>query len=174
MDFLGRSLFEEMTREVESRVVGFVLTYTDQISQGESNYHDVLRAQGKGEDPINAFLIHFQRDPQANPSAWTSVFLDSKILFNAWSLQCPHSKEATLSLGCYKELSQERKANILELQPVWLCELMKCPHNRTWLIECLLTTLGHIDQIAFHTAGGGVLKIHVWIYSGKYAHSLNR
>lgn len=69
MDFLGRSLFEEMTREVESRVVGFVLTYTDQISQGESNYHDVLRAQGKGEDPINAFLIHFQQDPQANPSA---------------------------------------------------------------------------------------------------------
>ena len=24
-------------------------------------------------NPINAFLIHFQWDPQANPSAWTSV-----------------------------------------------------------------------------------------------------
>lgn len=58
-----------MTQDVESRVVGFVLTYTDQTSQGESTRHDVFRAQGKGEDPINAFLIHFPRDPKANPSA---------------------------------------------------------------------------------------------------------
>ena len=28
--------------------------------------------------------------------------------------------------------------------------------------------------IAFHTAGGGALKMHMWVYSGKYAHSLNR
>ena len=69
MDCLGLSLFEEMTRDAESRVVGFVLTYTDQTSQGESTKHNFLRAQGKGEAPINAFLIHFQWDPQANPSA---------------------------------------------------------------------------------------------------------
>ena len=102
-----------------------------------------------------------------------SVFLDSKTLFDAWSLRCPHSKEETVFLGCYKELSQQRKAGTVELL-AWLCELMKCPHNRTWSNECLLITLWLINWIAFHTAGRGALKMYVWLYSGKYTLSLNR
>lgn len=56
MDYSGLSLFEEKTRDVDSRGLrllarqGFVSAYTDQTSRGELTDCDVPTAQAGGEE----------------------------------------------------------------------------------------------------------------------------